>query len=163
MGRSIRKTYPEYVRYITRFDAGTLQKASGVPASLIHKLRRGEVRGISEKTGNKLLNVYNAYWTNRLGKSGVKESERKVMIRHFDVEKLRSIEKQNNNIARYISRHKDADKKGWTSRWHTKKEVLKGMAQSLRSQNDWLEYLRKKYKVKRIRFYGDDLDNLPIV
>jgi hypothetical protein len=87
--RTNRSGYPEYVRYVTRFNPGDIQRATGLPASLVYKARRGDVERFSEKSLSKFREVYNRYWENRLDKAGVTPDNWNVLIRQSDVSELR--------------------------------------------------------------------------
>lgn len=69
--RSNRASYPDYVKFSTRFDPGSIQRETGLPASLIHKARRGEVESFSESTLTKFKQIYDTYWQSRLDRAGV--------------------------------------------------------------------------------------------
>lgn len=75
MGRSARKTYPVKLNYIVRLNAGRLQKSAGIPASLVHRIRRGEVKNFSPSTIAKLSKVYDEYWKAREVKHGARPDE----------------------------------------------------------------------------------------
>jgi len=144
MSRSLRQSYPEKVRYMTRFDAGSIQRVTGLPASLIYRLREGEVKSLSPSTEAKLSDLYDIYWTSRLEKRGVNTEERESLVRTAPVEKLREVANQNYDVARLIveqRRERDKDLPNYKPSWHTIKDVMKQMAKDLeRTSEDWLFY-----------------------
>ena len=102
--RSNRSNYPEYVKYMTRFDAGSLQKETGIPASLIHKARRGDVENFSDKTLDKFKEVYTRYWENRLDKAGITPDNWDPLIKMNELKDLR-------DIVRGVEHNKRLDRK----------------------------------------------------
>ena len=92
MSRTRRKEYPDYVRYCTRFSPSDLQKTVGIPASLVHKARRGDVENFSEVTLAKFKKVYDTYWESRLDKAGIPPDNWQFIIKQSEnVKELRDV------------------------------------------------------------------------
>lgn len=89
--RTNRASYPDYVKYVTRFNAGDLQKNAGIPASLINKARKGEVENFSEKTLEKFKAVYTAYWESRLDKAGIPPDNWQPIIKQHELKEVKEI------------------------------------------------------------------------
>ena len=142
MSRSIRKSYPEKVRYMTRFDAGSIQKVTGLPASLVYRLRRGEVKSLSRRSTEKFEAAYNHYWDNRLKRGGVNKEERAFIIRNEKPLSLSSIVRQNIDVAREIAinrRERDSALPDFKKSWHTITDILRQMSKDIfRTADDWL-------------------------
>lgn len=75
MSRSVRKSYPSKLNFILRLSASRIQRESHISASLVHKLRKGQVKHLSESTVFKLSKLYDNYWVARAKKSGAREDE----------------------------------------------------------------------------------------
>lgn len=71
MSRSTRKKYPDFIRYMPRLSPGKIQKETGLPASLIKKIREGKVSLFSPSTVNKLAKLHADHWANRLTRKNV--------------------------------------------------------------------------------------------
>jgi hypothetical protein len=148
MGRSIRKTYPVKLNYIVRLNAGRLQKSTGIPASLVHRIRRGEVKSFSPSTIAKLSKVYDEYWKAREVKHGARPDEAASWVKaDRPPEYFRKKEDALLNAARKVQEariNRDRLSPGFNSTWHTLTDILDQMARDTsRTADDWTLYVRK--------------------
>ena len=147
MSRSERKEYPYFVNYMLRFDAGSLQNNLKIPASLVARLREGEVPAgnLSNSSIQKFYQGYQAYWDNRLKASGFNESERKHIRTTFPPDVMREKIARNRETAGRIMeerRLRDKNLKGFRNNWHTKKDILRQMSLDFKRDSDeWYEYI----------------------
>jgi hypothetical protein len=145
MSRSLRATYPEQVRYITRFKAGSIQKRTGLPASLVTRIKRGEVKRLSPGTIEKLTRLYNSYWSNRMEKGGINPDERFSILKTRESPKyMRERIFENREIAREITenrRERDRDKvnkRGFAYKFPAIADTLRQMAiDTTRTSQEW--------------------------
>jgi len=140
-GRGLRKQYPVFVSYMTRFDAGKLQRETGIPASLVHRLREGSVVKLSPSTVDKFQLAYYDYFESRLRKNGFTESQTEELINYAKPSYIREQIKINIDSARKIAearRERDAHCPKFNTRWHTLKDILWQMSiDNSRSNSDW--------------------------
>jgi len=146
-GRRLRKDYPVFVSYMTRFDAGKIQREAGIPASLIHRLREGSVRELSPATVDKFQVLYYSYWDSRLERNGFNLDEREKMIYYAPPKYMSDAVKQNIEVAARISKMRRVRDKAcpkFNSKWHTRAETLRQMAfNNLYSADDWLKVVQQ--------------------
>jgi hypothetical protein len=164
-GHGHRKEYPVFVSYMTRFDAGKIQALTGLPASLIYRLREGSVKSLSPETVDKFQYLYIDYWQRRLERGGVSDSfethERSTLIAEYSPEYMRQVIKGNREIASRIverRRKRDAHCPKYNSKWHSVKDMLRQMsidASRVSSDWDWIAQYGspKKKKVSRAEYY----------
>lgn len=148
MSRSTRKTYPVKLNYIIRMRAGKIQKETGLPASLIHRLRAGKVKTISESTTLKLSTLYNSYWKQRAIKKGARPDEADSWIKADRPPKY--IEKKTSELIdtalkiQAARRTRDANNPGYNDRWHNLTDILKQISKDVtRTAGDWVNYTKK--------------------
>lgn len=150
MSRKRRSEYPEYVRYMTRFDAGSLQKETGIPASLIHKARRGDVETFSDKTLEKFKTAYNQYWEYRLDKAGVTPDNWSPIINQHDLKELREVVRGVENTRKWDKRLErggvNPDEREKVLQYDTEKEIVELIDKNERTAEKIVERRRERDK-----------------
>lgn len=144
MARNYRAVYPDKVRYVTgRFDAGAVQKATGVPASLISRLHNGTCKSLSVETVAKLERAYNNYWDKRMEAGGLNPDERRSILRtNTPPSFIRERIAENRELARMIRDNRiarDMNRPGFKRSWHTIKDILKNQMalDTTRTAQEW--------------------------
>jgi hypothetical protein len=154
MKKSVRHLYTDKVRYMARKNAGAIQEMTGVPASLIYRIREGTVKQLGEKTIDKLERAYDGYFLARMKQGGVNEDERLDILhageRH-DIYKALREAKVAARLVRDLRRHRDRNLDGYKPTWHTVKDIKKQMAKDhKRNVGDWVKYVKGVFAVKEL-------------
>lgn len=148
MSRATRSGYPEYVRYATRFDPGLMQKEMGIPASLIHRARRGEVENFSDKTLSKFREVYTRYWENRLDRAGITPDNWKLLIKQHDLKELRETVRGYENTRKWDRKLErggvNPDEREKILRYETEKEIIKRIEKNRETAERIVERRRER-------------------
>lgn len=135
---------------MTRFDAGSLQKETGIPASLIHRARRGDVANFSESTLSKFKELYTRYWENRLDKAGVTPDNWIPLIEKNDLKDLREIVRGVETIQKWDRKLDrggvNPDEREKALQYSTEKEIIKIVDKNMETAEKIVERRRERDK-----------------
>jgi hypothetical protein len=99
--RTNRASYPDYIKTMTRFTPGDLQKEYGIPASITRRLREGSIETVSDSIALKFQKVFNQYWEYRLDKAGVTPDNWTPLITQADSKELRETVREYENTRKW--------------------------------------------------------------